>query len=138
MSHNGSDELVRVLDCLLEEAVAVQNPSFVKLVAQAELDPGRDFVGAVLRNMDFREEDLRGFDFSYADLTGTDFRRANVEGVCFAGADLTGVIGLPQRAENDPKDQPPLDFNQEVLRTMILAGETPPESWRPFVHTLDL
>jgi transcription antitermination factor NusG len=52
-----------------------------------------DFVGASLRDLNFRDEDLRGFDFSSADLTGANFRGAKVTGVRFAGADLTGAIG---------------------------------------------
>ena len=68
--------------------------SFSNLVKAAALDPSRDFVGASLRDMDFRDEDLRGFDFSFADLSGSDFRRANVSGASFEGAKLTDAIGL--------------------------------------------
>ena len=69
--------------------------SFSKLVKAAALDPSRDFVGASLRDMDFRDEDLRGFDFSFADLSGSDFRRANVSGVSFKDAKLADrAIGL--------------------------------------------
>ena len=87
--------LSNILDRLLEEAMRNGSPSFRDLAKAAALDPARDFVGASLRDLDFRDEDLRGFDFSNADLTGADFRRANVEGVRFKGATLDGAIGLP-------------------------------------------
>ncbi|MGA8612849.1 MAG: pentapeptide repeat-containing protein [Xanthobacteraceae bacterium] len=87
--------LADILDRLLECAAKNEPRSFRALVQAAALDPARDFVGASLRGIDFRDEDLRGFDFSKADLTGADFRRANVTGVSFDGAELRGAIGLP-------------------------------------------
>jgi formylglycine-generating enzyme required for sulfatase activity len=83
-----------VLERLIDMASGATPPSFRELVSAAGLDPVRDFVGASLRDLDFRNEDLRGFDFSQSDLTGADFRRANIAGMSFSGADLTGVIGL--------------------------------------------
>jgi len=88
--------VAETLDRLVLEAARDECASFAALVRAAGLDPGNDFVGASLRDLDFRDEDLRGFDFSYADLTGTDFRRANLAGVRFDGAFITGAIGLPQ------------------------------------------
>jgi uncharacterized protein YjbI with pentapeptide repeats len=87
--------LSNILDRLLEEAMANGSPSFRDLAKAAALDPACDFVGASLRDFDFRDENLRGFNFSNADLTGADFRRANVKGVRFKGAILDGAIGLP-------------------------------------------
>jgi hypothetical protein len=104
--------LAGILDRLLEQSASVDAPSFRALVKAADLDPARDFIGAVLRNVDFRDEDLRGFDFSNADLTGADFRRANVVGVSFSGADLNGAIGLPEAAKARPatdSQRPSLD-----------------------------
>jgi Pentapeptide repeats (8 copies) len=83
-----------ILDELVQMAFDNKKPSFYDLVRAAGLDPRRDFIGAALRDLDFRDEDLRGFDFSDADLSGADFRRAIVTGVMFAGANLTGAIGL--------------------------------------------
>ncbi len=87
------------LDQLLEQAESEGAPSFRVMAQAAGLDPSCDFVGASLRDMDFRDEDLRGFDFSNADLTGADFRRAKVEGVTFHGAELLGAIGLDEMPE---------------------------------------
>lgn len=83
-----------------------RKPSFREMANAAGLDPGQDFVGASLHDLDFRDEDLRGFDFSGADLTGADFRRANIGGVSFDGADLTGAIGLIGARFKDFDDAP--------------------------------
>jgi formylglycine-generating enzyme required for sulfatase activity len=91
---NGPDSIGEVLDKLIEMASDGKKPSFREMTSAAGLDPGTDFVGASLRDLDFRDEDLRAFDFSGADLTGVDFRRANIGSVSFEGADLTGTIGL--------------------------------------------
>jgi uncharacterized protein YjbI with pentapeptide repeats len=96
---NSIDE---ALETLVEMASDGKQPSFCELVKAAGLDPSRDFVGASLRDIDFRDEDLRGFDFSHADLSGVDFRRANIAGVSFAGTDLTGAIGLVGPASGIP------------------------------------
>jgi tetratricopeptide (TPR) repeat protein len=87
--------LADMLDKLISMASDEKQLSFADLVKATGLDPARDFVGASLRNLDFRDEDLRAFNFSEADLTGADFRRANVAGVRFARSNLTGAIGLP-------------------------------------------
>jgi len=86
--------LKQILDRLLVRATETVEPSFRTLAEDAGLDPGHDFIGASLRNLDFRDEDLRGFNFSNADLRGADFRRADVTGVAFDGAMLFGAIGL--------------------------------------------
>jgi hypothetical protein len=91
-------KVAETLDRLVAETELDESISFASLVKDAGLDPARDFVGASLADIDFRDEDLRGFDFSGADLTGADFRRANLAGVRFDGAILTGAIGLPPRA----------------------------------------
>jgi formylglycine-generating enzyme required for sulfatase activity len=88
------DSIVKVLETLIGMASDGREPRFAELAQAAGLDPARDFVGASLCDLDFRDEDLQGFDFSHADLSGVDFRRANIAGVSFAGADLTGAIGL--------------------------------------------
>jgi formylglycine-generating enzyme required for sulfatase activity len=88
------DPIAEALEKLIAMASDNAQPSFRDLVKAAGLDPERDFVGASLRDLDFRNEDLRGFDFSDADLTGADFRRAKIAGVSFFDADLTGAIGL--------------------------------------------
>src|SRR6266436_5360565 len=88
------ESLGDTLDRLIDEAERDERASFASLVKAAGLNPARDFIGACLADLDFRDEDLRGFDFSHADLTGADFRRANVAGVRFNGAILTGAIGL--------------------------------------------
>src|SRR5262249_17164103 len=89
--------LANILDRLLEQQTRTGSPSFRDLAKAAGLDPASDFVGASLRDMDFRDEDLRGFDFSNADLTGADFRRANLRGGRFTGALLHGAIGLTHK-----------------------------------------
>jgi hypothetical protein len=78
---------------LLERASKSKSP-LRDLCEKEKCEPSRDFIGASLRNWDFRDQDLRGFNFACADLRGSDFRRANVTGVCFVGADITGSIGL--------------------------------------------
>jgi formylglycine-generating enzyme required for sulfatase activity len=88
------DPIAEALEKLIDMASNEQSPPFRDLVKAAGLDLERDFVGASLRDLDFRDEDLRGFDFSQADLTGADFRRAKIARVSFADADLTGTIGL--------------------------------------------
>ncbi len=88
--------LAATLDRLVDAAERGKS-RFRDLAKAAGLNPAHDFVGASLRDVDFRDEDLRGFDFSNADLTGADFRRANVRGVRFYGATLDGAIGIPKR-----------------------------------------
>ncbi len=90
----GGEVIAETLDRLIDETERDKRGSFAALVRAAGLDPARDFIGAFLADLDFRDEDLRGFDFSRADLTGADFRRANIAGVRFEGAILTGAIGL--------------------------------------------
>ena len=66
MNPHGKREFVlaEVLDQLLKRTTNHgEEPSFIELVKTAELDPSRDFVGASLRDMDFRGEDLRGLIF---------------------------------------------------------------------------
>jgi formylglycine-generating enzyme required for sulfatase activity len=96
---NPAHAVAEALDRIVDEAERNERASFAALVKAAGLDPAQDFIGAFLRDLDFRDEDLRGFDFSQADLTGADFRRANLSGVRFDGAILTGVIGLPPIGE---------------------------------------
>jgi lysophospholipid acyltransferase (LPLAT)-like uncharacterized protein len=86
--------LAEILDRLLERTTTGGSASFRDLAEMAGLDPAHDFIGASLREIDFRDEDLTGFDFSDADLTGADFRRARVLGTRFDRANLTGAIGL--------------------------------------------
>jgi uncharacterized protein YjbI with pentapeptide repeats len=90
----GGKVVAEILDRLIGEAERDERASFAGLARAAGLDPARDFIGAFLASLDFRDEDLRGFNFSDADLTGADFRRANLAGVRFEGAILTGAIGL--------------------------------------------
>src|SRR5262245_22736127 len=93
------DSLADIFDHLLElSSNSERPPTFRDLTTAAGLDPSKHFVGASLREIDFRNEDLRGFNFSGADLSGADFRRANLTGVRFDGANLTGTIGLPASA----------------------------------------
>jgi uncharacterized protein YjbI with pentapeptide repeats len=87
--------IAATLDRLIEATEHDESVSFAALVRKAGLNPARDFIGAFLADIDFRDEDLRGFDFSGADLTGADFRRANIAGVRFDGAILKGALGLP-------------------------------------------
>src|SRR5580704_14747603 len=94
-----SSGLGDILDRLLTLAGQQEHASFRALVQAAGINPGKDFIGASLRDMDFRNEDLRGFSFANADLTGADFRRANVRGVSFQGAILLGTIGLSDDVE---------------------------------------
>jgi hypothetical protein len=51
--------LANILDRLLEQAMQNESPSFRDLAKSAALDPARDFVGASLREVDFRDEDLK-------------------------------------------------------------------------------
>src|ERR1700730_1599203 len=80
---------------IIEKASNDKQVSFFTLAEAAGLNPASDFIGARLRDLDFRDEDLRGFNFSNADLTGADFRGANVDGVPLVGAILTDTSGLP-------------------------------------------
>jgi uncharacterized protein YjbI with pentapeptide repeats len=91
--------IAEVLETLIEMGTHGREPTFRELANAAGLDPGRDFIGTSLRDLDFRDEDLRGFDFSQADLTGADFRRANITGVSFLEADLTGAVGVALGAD---------------------------------------
>jgi hypothetical protein len=110
------DAIIEVLDKLVDMAIDNKQPSFRDLVRAAGLDPGYDFIGASLRDLDFRDEDLRGFDFSEADLTGADFRRANIVGVRFDGADLTGAIGLLSGWETWHETKTDINEFSETLR----------------------
>src|SRR4051794_9332837 len=94
-----SRDLSGVLDKLIGAALSKRELSFRELVLLAGLDPGHDFVGASLRELDFRDEDLTGFNFSRADLSGADFRRAKVAGVSFLNSELTGAIGLSKEVK---------------------------------------
>lgn len=53
--------------------------------------PGRDFGGAILRNVQFINCDLTGSSFVEADLSGANFRAANLRGVDFTNANLSRV-----------------------------------------------
>jgi hypothetical protein len=77
-THSPAQTIAETLDKLIIEAERNERVSFMTLVRAGGLDPARDFVGASLADLDFRDEDLRGFDFSGADLSGADFRRANI------------------------------------------------------------
>jgi hypothetical protein len=99
--------IAETLDRLIDESERDKRGSFAALVRAAGLDPARDFIGAFLADLDFRDEDLRGFDFSGADLTGADFRRANIAGVRFEGAILTGAIGLTRPTLHLSVELPP-------------------------------
>jgi uncharacterized protein YjbI with pentapeptide repeats len=123
------DDLAETFGRLIETALGDPNVAFRKLAEAAGLNPARDFVGASLVDVDFRDEDLRGFNFARADLTGADFRRANVEGVSFDGAILTNVIGLPVSG-------PPSDFDPDEVKRMVLAGIAPPRAWMPSIREL--
>jgi 4-hydroxy-3-methylbut-2-en-1-yl diphosphate reductase len=94
-----SPSLEEILDRTIRLGQRQSYVSFRTLVEAAGLDPACDFVGASLRDMDFRDEDLTGFDFSDSDLTGADFRRAILKDVSFRGAVLVGTIGIGE--END-------------------------------------
>jgi formylglycine-generating enzyme required for sulfatase activity len=123
------DLIAEALEKLIDMASDDRPPPFRDLVKAAGLDPERDFVGASLRDLDFRDEDLRGFDFSEADLTGADFRRANVTGVSFSGADLTGTIGLIGARNFDADGSAlrlvrlPRDFDAAPQMIVVRAGE---------------
>jgi two-component system cell cycle sensor histidine kinase PleC len=112
-----SNSLATILGRLVERATD-GSPSFRSLVEDAGLDPGHDFVGASLRNIDFRNEDLRGFDFSNADLSGADFRRANITGVRFKGAILRGTIGLSELIADLLASQQMLEIQKEQLEDL--------------------
>jgi hypothetical protein len=99
------------LDRLIGEVESDPRASFATLVKAAGLQPAQDFIGASLRNLDFRDEDLRGFDFSGADLTGANCRRANLAGVRFDGAILTGAIGLFDFRKIEPWDPRAADLD---------------------------
>jgi hypothetical protein len=128
--HAPEDNLAETFGRVIETALGDRNVSFRALAEAAGLNPASDFVGALLGDVDFRDEDLRGFNFDKSDLTGSDFRRANVEGVSFEGAVLTNVIGLPVLG-------PPADFDLAEVKRMILAGVAPPAEWGPFIRELD-
>ena len=126
-----------VLDRLLEKAASKRPPSFRALVEAANLDPSCDFVGASLRDMDFRDDDLRGFDFSNADLTGADFRRANVDGVAFRGAVLKGTIGLSKGSSRVSRSRSAGGYVRQHgwqrQATIGFLGATKHSAWSEFV-----
>jgi hypothetical protein len=119
-----SQKLSTTLDNLLDEATN-KNSSFRDMARAAGLDPSYDFIGARLRNMDFRDEDLRGFNFSRADLTGSDFRRANVESATFHGANLKGTIGLPE-IPTDPIGMVLPRVSANILTGLVETLAAPP------------
>jgi uncharacterized protein YjbI with pentapeptide repeats len=129
-----------VLKHLASEVQKNSKVSFRALVGLAGLSPERDFVGASLKGLDFRDEDLRGFNFCNADLTGADFRRADISGARFDGAILLGAIGL-KNATTLPFEGavtlPPPDFDISKVKELILHGRDVPERWMPFVTDLD-
>jgi hypothetical protein len=129
--NQGLSALHNALPTLVDLARGDRRPSFRDLAIAAGLDPGRDFIGASLRDLDFRDEDLTGFDFSEADLSGSDFRRAKVAGVGLAGADLTGAIGLAETilettVEPKPKSGPRLVFSSPKQPSYEGSGVDPP------------
>src|SRR5205807_1555401 len=103
-------------------------------------DPGRDFVGASLAQLDLSGEDLRGFDFTNSDLSNVDFTGANVTGVSFLGAKITGAIGLLLQKPPEPEAAPVPQAKPEMrtIKRMVLGGEPIPENWVPFVSQLHI
>ena len=51
----------------------------------------RDFQGADLKGLNFRNQDLSGADFSQADIRGTNFRGANLTGAKFVAVTKAGL-----------------------------------------------
>ena len=108
-----------------------ESRSFVDLARLAELDPASDFIGANLRGIDFGTDNLAGFNFARADLRNTNLVRARgLHSVTWDDANIDATtLGWPV---------PPPGFDLDVVVRMILAGETIPAAWCPFVITLDL
>ena len=96
---------------------------FAALVALSGLDPAQDFRRANLRNVAFGTAGLSGYDFSGADLTGADLSRARGR---------AGVKSDPTTIWPEGWGPPPAGFLEEATR-MVLRGEAPPGSWRPFI-----
>jgi phosphotransferase system HPr (HPr) family protein len=113
----------KVLDDLIRFACDNKQARFRDLVILAGLDPKKDFVGASLPALDFRDEDLRDFNFSDADLTGCDFRRANLEGACFNNAELTGVIGIVFQFEYMAEVETQGGLNNRSLKQLVKLAE---------------
>ena len=103
------------IQALIDAVVAAPTDDFVRLLATAELDPGRD-----LRFCDWSE-----IDFAGCDLRGCDFTGANLMGCRFAGARIAGArfeaARVDRAALRRAKDW------QEYLRTWT-APATPPGS----------
>lgn len=79
----------------LAERLRHGDQTFRQMAALAKLDPERDFVGADLAHVNFRDEDLAGFNFSFADVSHCDFTGADLIGCSFHGALQRGTVGLP-------------------------------------------
>jgi formylglycine-generating enzyme required for sulfatase activity len=76
-----------------------QDVPFSEMVRMAGLDPATDFVGATLRNVNFRTSDLAGYSFARADLTGADMTKAKgKERLVLTGAITRDAEGLPDHA----------------------------------------
>jgi uncharacterized protein YjbI with pentapeptide repeats len=131
--------LATILDRLADRTIKDASVGFRTMVEIAGLSPAKDFMGASLQGLDFRDEDLRGFNFSQADLTGADFRRADIRGVNFDGAILTGAIGLDSEHIRNEQiaELPPPDFDIRKVKELILRGKAVPENWIPFILELD-
>lgn len=66
------------LSDLIKQIMTAESASFSDLVKLANLDPARDFRGAMLRGVDFSTSDLSGFDFSNGQLVECGFRGAKL------------------------------------------------------------
>lgn len=64
------------LSDVIRQILNAESESFLDLVKVANLDPAKDFRGAMLRGVDFADCDLTGFDFSHAQLVECGFRGA--------------------------------------------------------------
>ena len=120
----------RLSRATLRRTVAVLDApthGFVELVRTAGLDRAQHFRGALLDGVDFGTDDLSGFDFSGTDLTGADLSRATGLDKIIVDANTR----LPAHALH-----PPPEFDRAMVRRMVLAGETPPTAWRPFITAL--
>jgi hypothetical protein len=71
----------------LEALYATPSDGFLDLVQAAKLDPGNDFIGADLTQMNFRGLDLSGFNFY-----GADSRGSNLEGAWLRADRCIGAL----------------------------------------------
>jgi Leucine-rich repeat (LRR) protein len=124
------------IDALFDE----QSKSLAALARAAGQEPQSFFVGRDFTGLSLRRMDIRGVNLSRARLEGARLREARLDastkldGATFDREDRRALIGMGLLKG----DRPPKGFSDAAVKRMILAGQSPPPTWRPWIESLDL